>query len=94
MEQSGVDDLYEHPRHPYTEGLLGSLPMPGAERPERLVTITGLPPDPVAMPRGCPFSPRCPYSDKERCVGTLPDMLEVAPGHEAACHFPLGADDE
>ncbi len=69
MEQSGVDELYEHPRHPYTEGLLGSLPMPGTDRPERLVTIAGLPPDPVAMPRGCPFSPRCPYSDKERCVG-------------------------
>jgi oligopeptide/dipeptide ABC transporter ATP-binding protein len=94
MEHSGVDDLYEHPRHPYTAGLLGSLPMPGAQRPERLVTIPGLPPDPVAMPPGCPFAPRCPYSDNKRCVEALPDIVELAPGHGAACHYPLGADDE
>ncbi|MDJ0924138.1 MAG: ABC transporter ATP-binding protein [Acidimicrobiia bacterium] len=90
MEQAGVDALYATPRHPYTEGLLGSLPMPGADRPERLVTIPGLPPDPVAMPAGCPFAPRCGYSDGDRCVGTVPAMESVGAGHDSACHYPLG----
>lgn len=91
MEQAGVDDLYANPRHPYTDGLLGSLPMPGADRPDRLVSIPGLPPDPVAMPAGCPFAPRCPYSDGSSCVETVPLVDEVTPGHGAACHYPLGA---
>jgi oligopeptide/dipeptide ABC transporter ATP-binding protein len=90
MEQAGVDDLYAHPRHPYTEGLLGSLPMPGADRPERLITIPGLPPDPVAMPAGCPFAPRCSYSDGVSCAQVVPAMEELSSGHAAACHYPLG----
>jgi oligopeptide/dipeptide ABC transporter ATP-binding protein len=89
MEQAGVDDLYASPRHPYTEGLLGSLPMPGAERPEKLVTIPGLPPDPVAMPAGCPFAPRCGYSDGATCISDVPAMTSMNQGHEAACHYPL-----
>jgi oligopeptide/dipeptide ABC transporter ATP-binding protein len=91
MEQADVDGLYTQPRHPYTEGLLGSLPMPGADRPDRLVSIPGLPPDPVAMPAGCPFAPRCPHSDGSRCVEIIPRVEEVTPGHDAACHYPLGA---
>ena len=89
MEQAGVDDLYASPRHPYTEGLLGSLPMPGAERPEKLVTIPGLPPDPVAMPAGCPFAPRCSYSDGTACVREFPAMSTMNQNHAAACHYPL-----
>ena len=92
MEQADVDDLYSAPRHPYTEGLLGSLPMPGADRPERLVTIPGLPPDPVAMPQGCPFAPRCSYADGASCTQVVPRVEEVAPGHGAACHYPLEGD--
>jgi len=90
MEQAGVDDLYARPHHPYTEGLLGSLPMPGSQRPERLVTIAGLPPDPVAMPTGCPFAPRCPYSDGAECVEAVPEMRSLEGAHAAACHYPLG----
>jgi oligopeptide/dipeptide ABC transporter ATP-binding protein len=90
MEQAGADDIYGSPQHPYTEGLLGSLPMPGAERPDKLVTIPGLPPDPVAMPAGCPFAPRCSYADETRCLDTVPAMEGVGDAHETACHHPLG----
>jgi oligopeptide/dipeptide ABC transporter ATP-binding protein len=74
MEEAGVDDLYAAPRHPYTHGLLGAIPMPGSERPDRLTTIPGIPPDPVLMPIGCPFAPRCPQSDGDRCENELPEM--------------------
>lgn len=94
MEQARVDDLYADPRHPYTEGLLTSLPMPGSDRPERLATIPGLPPDPVAMPTGCPFAPRCAYSDADQCVQTMPAMSANGAGHDAACHYPLDEDNE
>ncbi|MFW6291302.1 MAG: ABC transporter ATP-binding protein [Spirochaetota bacterium] len=90
MEQALVNDVYAAPRHPYTEGLLGSIPMPGSERPEKLTTIPGLPPDPVTMPEGCPFAPRCPYSDGATCVETLPQMRSMDDDrHAAACHYPL-----
>lgn len=90
MERAGVDDLYATPQHPYTEGLLGSLPMPGADRPDKLVTIPGLPPDPVAMPAGCPFAPRCTYSDSDRCVREVPLLSSAGASHTTACHYPLG----
>jgi oligopeptide/dipeptide ABC transporter ATP-binding protein len=90
MEEAGVDELYATPHHPYTEGLLGSLPMPGAERPEKLVTIPGMPPDPVAMPEGCPFAPRCSYSDGATCIRDVPAMTTMNEHHAAACHYPLG----
>lgn len=89
MEVALVDDLYAAPRHPYTEGLLGSLPMPGAERPDKLMTIAGLPPDPVAMPTGCPFAPRCSYADTDRCIREVPTLDTVAASHQAACFYPL-----
>ncbi len=89
MEQAPVDDLYESPRHPYTEGLLGSIPIPGSERPEKLTTIPGLPPDPVMMPTGCPFAPRCTYADKDSCETLVPQVRLLEGSHGAACHYPL-----
>lgn len=94
MEQAAVDPLYATPRHPYTHGLLGSIPMPGSARPERLTTIPGLPPDPVLMPPGCPFAPRCPRSDAERCVTEQPEVTGTASStgdgwHGVACHYPI-----
>ncbi len=93
MEQASVEELYAEPRHPYTLGLLGSIPMPGRDRPERLTTIPGLPPDPVTMPQGCPFAPRCPRSDGSLCVETVPEMLPLNGNgsdypHAAACYHP------
>ncbi len=94
MEQASVDELYAAPQHPYTEGLLGSLPMPGSDRPDRLVTIPGLPPDPVTMPPGCPFAPRCGYADNTQCTAAMPEMALMAERHEAACYHPIGAGHE
>lgn len=92
MEQAPVDGIYASPRHPYTRGLLGSIPMPGSERPDRLVTIPGIPPDPVAMPAGCPFAPRCPRADDSDCLRTVPPMTAMGDGHAAACHHPHEVD--
>ena len=89
MAEAPVDDLYAAPNHPYTDGLLGSLPMPGADRPEKLVTIPGLPPDPVAMPAGCPFAPRCRHADADRCRIENPILERDGARHRTACHHPL-----
>jgi peptide/nickel transport system ATP-binding protein len=79
VEQAPVDDLYAAPRHPYTHGLLGALPVLGARRTE-LATIGGLPPDPVHRPAGCWFAPRCPVQDPA-CVREHPPLREVGPDH-------------
>lgn len=81
VEQAPVDQLYEHPRHPYTVGLLGSLPILGEEEPGELTTIPGLPPDPTAMPPGCAFHPRCAFREDRRCETEHPELREVADGH-------------
>lgn len=85
MEKADVDPLFEQRRHPYTRGLLASLPVPGRHRP-RLTAIPGLPPDPLRLPSGCPFLPRCPFA-VERCVTERPALREPLPGHRVMCHF-------
>ena len=88
VEIGTVDEIYYEPRMPYTLGLLGSLPrLDTAQREERLTPITGAPPSLINLPRGCPFTPRCPMA-REVCEETEPqlrstDRLE----HVAACHF-------
>ena len=86
MEESGVDELYRQRRHPYTRGLLDSLPTPGVDRPDRLYAIPGLPPDPARMPSGCPFAPRCEHA-VERCREERPEYRTPVPDHRVACHF-------
>ena len=90
MEEASVDDLFDVRRHPYTRGLLASLPVPGSGRPHRLNAIAGLPPDPMHMPPGCPFAPRCPHA-VDRCVDERPELRSPVPGHEVACHSHRGA---
>jgi oligopeptide/dipeptide ABC transporter ATP-binding protein len=87
VEEATVDELYDHPRHPYTIGLLGSLPVPGPERRERLETIPGLPPDPTELPPGCPFWPRCPQRLDARCETEHPPLREIAPGHRIRAFY-------
>jgi oligopeptide transport system ATP-binding protein len=89
VETAPVDRLYAHPSHPYTRGLLRS--MPGAEggtgsdgRPGRLHAIPGRPPDLRAVPAGCPFAPRCEHAE-DACRETPQRLEEVAPGHQSAC---------
>lgn len=89
MEQATVDDLYARPQHPYTVGLLGSIPKPGRDRPNTLTAIPGIPPDPTSMPQGCPFAPRCVRSDGDTCVSTLPRLRFDEQNHGVGCHYPI-----
>ncbi|MGH3325756.1 MAG: oligopeptide/dipeptide ABC transporter ATP-binding protein, partial [Streptomyces sp.] len=85
VETGALRPVYEAPAHPYTLGLMKSVPsLDGAE--EDLVPIEGAPPDPQALPTGCAFHPRCPYA-RERCHGERPVLREIAPGRASACHF-------
>ena len=80
VEKGGVNSLFDHPSHPYTRGLLASLPHEGAER---LTPITGFPPNMLMPPPGCGFAPRCSYANDD-CVKSLPE-LRVFGDLETAC---------
>ena len=84
IEEAPVKDLYADPRHPYTLGLLGSLPRVDETEHRRLVSIEGLPPDLLGLPAGCPFAPRCMFA-MERCWKENPPLEPVSPGHKKAC---------
>lgn len=84
MEEALVDDLYENPRHPYTRALLRSLPRMDGNPGEKLETIKGLPPDLIALPKGCPFAARCSLA-QEICFEQRPPLEEIAPGRRLAC---------
>jgi oligopeptide transport system ATP-binding protein len=87
VERSPVHDLYRNPQHPYTRGLLGSLPRIDTGGDTRLTNIKGLPPDMLHPPTGCPFAVRCPYVF-EQCVEN-PPLLPISPEHEAACWWDI-----
>jgi peptide/nickel transport system ATP-binding protein len=84
VEIGPVGEVFARPQHPYTKRLLDSLPVIGGRR-GLTEPIPGSPPDPGNPPPGCSFHPRCPYA-AERCQSD-PPLLEVGPGHAAACHF-------
>jgi oligopeptide/dipeptide ABC transporter ATP-binding protein len=87
VELGTVDQIYEHPRMPYTLGLLGSLPRLDGLTGERLVPITGAPPSLVNLPPGCPFQPRCPLA-ADICNDVEPLLTETDEAyHLAACHY-------
>lgn len=85
VEQAPIDVLFDQPQHPYTVGLMNAIPRPDlpdvAPKP-----IDGAPPDMLHPPSGCPFHPRCAYSES-MCVNEIPSMRRVGAGHESACHF-------
>jgi oligopeptide/dipeptide ABC transporter ATP-binding protein len=83
VERAPVRDLFSQPQHPYTIGLLGSIPKLHLEQ-ERLAAIEGVVPNPLAMPAGCRFNPRCPFAEKA-CRDAEPPLTEVRPGHFVAC---------
>jgi oligopeptide/dipeptide ABC transporter ATP-binding protein len=93
VEEADVDELFASPRHPYTVGLLGSLPVLGAEEPGELATIPGLPPDPTRLPRGCAFHPRCSFRLDDRCETERPSLREVAPGHRIRSFYEVPEDE-
>lgn len=84
IEEAPVKELYAHPQHPYTLGLLGSLPRMDEITHERLVSIDGIPPVLMQKPTFCPFAPRCKYAI-ERCRHENPPLVTLAAGHKAAC---------
>jgi peptide/nickel transport system ATP-binding protein len=81
IEYSDVRTIFKKPRHPYTKGLLNSLPKIGQK--QRLEPIEGSIPDPFEIPSGCTFAPRCPHAT-DQCRET-PQLLEVEPGHQVSC---------
>jgi len=86
VEQGTVEAIFDTPSHPYTHGLISSVPKM-EERIERLYSIPGQPPKPTESTAGCRFSPRCPYAD-QRCRGEYPPSYDIAddePGHIANC---------
>jgi len=87
VEQGNVDDVFANPRHPYTIGLLASLPRLDGEGHERLTPITGAPPSLLHPPPGCPFHPRCQFV-RPLCSEVLPELRMVgALGQRSACHY-------
>jgi oligopeptide transport system ATP-binding protein len=84
VEEAGVDEVFDAPRHPYTLALLGALPRVDRTRSDRLRSIPGAPPNLLVQARGCPFAPRCEYVI-DRCHEENPELLPVAPGHKLAC---------
>lgn len=84
IEEAPVKELYANPLHPYTLGLIGSLPRVDETGHHRLVSIDGLPPVLYEKPTSCPFAPRCRYA-VERCWKENPPLVEVTPQHWVAC---------
>ncbi len=85
VETGATIDIYDRAAHPYTRGLLSSIPSIH-ERTETLTAIKGTPPDLLAIPPGCPFNPRCSHV-AEVCMSTEPALVEIAANRSAACHF-------
>jgi oligopeptide/dipeptide ABC transporter ATP-binding protein len=84
VEQASVDDLFARPSHPYTRGLIASIPDMAVER-ERLFSIEGMPPPIGRLPQGCAFHPRCPQA-QDICRVEAPPVRGTSL-HKAACHF-------
>ena len=94
VELGFSQDIYERAAHPYTAGLIATIPVPkpATERAKKDVAIRGELPSPVNPPSGCRFRTRCPYA-QEICAAEEPELRSFGPGHVAACHFPLQTPD-
>jgi peptide/nickel transport system ATP-binding protein len=84
------DVLYAAPAHHYTEALLSSAVEPNPETTRTPVILSGEPPSPINPPSGCRFRTRCPRAEA-RCAEEVPQLREIATGHQVACHFPIGS---
>jgi peptide/nickel transport system ATP-binding protein len=96
-EYGPAKDIFGSPGHPYTWGLLASMPRLDRDRTTRLIPIPGTPPSLIKVPSGCPFHPRCRYTSltEGRCPTEVPPLRELAtPGHEAACHLTAAQMDQ
>jgi oligopeptide/dipeptide ABC transporter ATP-binding protein len=88
VELGTVDEIFYESRHPYTLGLLASLPrLDQSSRGLPLYRIAGHPPSLLAVPPGCAFHPRCAFARPEPCAADRPDLRSIAADHRSACHF-------
>ncbi|MEV6790613.1 ABC transporter ATP-binding protein [Streptomyces sp. NPDC051320] len=90
IERGSAEQVFYQPQHPYTWGLLGSMPRIDREQTERLVPVKGSPPSLINVPSGCAFHPRCPYADvpKDNITRTeRPELRQITDGHVSACHM-------
>jgi len=93
VEKSSTKELFEDMQHPYTEALFRSIPKTSERSHTRLTAIAGRPPDLIAPPSGCSFSPRCPYV-QQKCREEEPPLIPVNNGsHFSACWFPVGTEE-
>jgi oligopeptide/dipeptide ABC transporter ATP-binding protein len=92
VETGSAEAIFGTPRHPYTLGLLQSVPRLDAARKERLTPIEGAPRDMLTAPQECPFAPRCRY-EVEQSRREVPPLVEIEPGHFVACFNPVPADE-
>ena len=90
VESGSARDIYNTPKHPYTVGLMNSMPRLDETEKSQLRQIEGQPPDLANLPPGCPFQPRCQFA-VERCATERPDLVEVASQHTAACWVDIHA---
>jgi peptide/nickel transport system ATP-binding protein len=90
METAPRKIIYSGPLHPYTHSLLSAVPIPDPERQQKRarILLEGDLPSPLNPPSGCVFNTRC-FQAEERCRVEVPQLVEVAPGHHVACHFPI-----
>lgn len=88
VEKGKVEEVFRNPAHPYTLGLMNSIPAVNKES-TRLTPIKGAPPDLINLSQGCPFQPRCPFS-QDICKKENPTLNEVTQGRKSACHFSKG----
>jgi oligopeptide transport system ATP-binding protein len=84
MEEANILDVFEHPMHPYTMGLIASIPDINQDKNKKLRPIIGSPPDMIHPPAGCPFAPRCPYACRI-CLSEVPPVFRVAEEHSSRC---------
>ncbi len=84
MEEAPIDDIFESPLHPYTQGLLASIPSVDQDKARRLRPIAGSPPDMIRPPKGCPFAPRCPYA-RRICLEEIPPYTYRGEGRRSMC---------
>jgi oligopeptide/dipeptide ABC transporter ATP-binding protein len=89
VEEAPVDTLFAEPRHPYTVGLMASMPVLGDLDRGQLDTIPGLPPPPTALPPGCAFHPRCAFRDDDRCADERPPLVEIDTGHRVRSFYTV-----
>ena len=87
VEMGTADDIFHHPAHPYTIGLMKSKPMIN-EKVDRLYSIPGNVPNPINMPSHCYFKNRCEKC-MEKCNGAYPELINISPTHKVSCHLFL-----